>query len=301
MNRTFLGALLTLAGCSASAPPVSSRLASPATDAAAPPTAARFDLRPYQQGGHRSVSVTVGDRTMPFLFDTGGGITLVGPELAEAASCRPSGRLVGFRMRGERVDFPRCEGVTLGVGGHSLTPGSVGVFDLSALLPEGWPRLGGLLALSSFGQEVVRLDLKGGRVELLEKLDATGTAYNVVQQASGYSYVVLVPIDTPRGRLWFELDSGSDAPLIVAPHAAEMLGVDLEGADVTHHVEEGKPEWWGIERVQLTLPDVGPVTTEAKAMDIIYDGNIGAPLMERFVWTIDLGEQRLAIRPREEP
>ncbi len=76
-----------------------------------------------------------------------------------------------------------------------------------------------------------------------------------------------------------------------------MLGVDLATAE--HHADEGKPEWWGIEQVSLKLPGVPAVTTKAKAMDIIYDGNIGAPLMERFIWTLDLPNQRLALEPSD--
>ncbi len=45
-----------------------------------------------------TIDVTINGETMPFLFDTGGGATLVTPEFAAAIGCEPWGRWVGYRM-----------------------------------------------------------------------------------------------------------------------------------------------------------------------------------------------------------
>ncbi|MEZ4442451.1 MAG: aspartyl protease family protein [Polyangiaceae bacterium] len=266
-------------------------------------------LEPYQTHGHRSVQVTLGGETLPFLFDTGGGLTFISPTLAERIGCRPEGRLVGFRMRGDQVALSSCRDVSLNAAGLPLPSATVGVFDLSTLLPPDWPALGGLVGLSSFVDRVLRIDLAGGKLEISATPPSGDVApVRLVRQASGLSVVVLIPVVTPRGELWLELDSGSDAPLILAPHAAAMLGVDVDdpatlsaGVAETQPAPEGAPPSWRVPKIRLPLPNVGEVETEAKVMDIIYDGNVGVPLMERFLWTLDLKTLAVKIEPRASP
>lgn len=259
---------------------------------------AKIELTPYGPAGHKAVSVVIDDRAHEFIFDTGGGVTFVGPELASALGCGDYGRLTGFRMRGDRVDFGRCDNKMLTVDSLALAHDTLGIFDIGALLPPDWPALGGLISLSSFADHVVTLDLAHNRVEVGRSFDAPvqGSAkLRLVRQASGASIVVLVPVPSPRGTLWIELDSGSSAPLILAPHAARMLGLNLEGEGVEHIDAGGPEEAWKLPKVEIRLPGVGTIETPAKVMDIIYDGNLGAPLMERFVWTLDLAGERLSV------
>ncbi|MEQ9322822.1 MAG: aspartyl protease family protein, partial [Polyangiaceae bacterium] len=278
-----MGALIAV-GCAGGGPAATAPPCAPLATAAAPvesttrpqaepASAAPRSLRlaPYQSHGHRTVEVMVDGAPIPFLFDTGGGVSFVSPAVAERVGCAPGGQLVGYRMRGDDVRFPRCEGLALEVDGLRLTAATVGVFDLGKLLPPEWPRLGGLIALSSFEGRVVTLDLAAGQVDVDAPPPATSesTAVNLVRQASGFSVVVVVPVPSSEGTLWLELDSGSSAPLILAPHAARALGMDAEG--------EG-----AAGEVMIELPNVGAVTTAAKVTDMIYDGYIGAPLMERF-------------------
>jgi hypothetical protein len=248
-------------------------------------------LTPYQTAGHRTVQASVGGQTLPFIFDTGGGVTLITPALAEAAGCTPIGRLVGYRMRGERVDFGRCDGVVPRAAGATLTDRTVGVFDINALLPPDWPALGGLITLASFEGRLVTVDLAGGEVRAAPSPAPAADAVrmNVVRQASGFSLVVLIPSPTPTGDLWLELDTGSSAPLLLAPHAAKMLGVE------TTQKGDGPPVF---EAASLSLPGVGRVQTPGAVVDMIYDGNIGAPLIERFIWELDLAHERVRVLDR---
>jgi hypothetical protein len=54
------------------------------------------------------------------------------------------------RMRGDRVDTPRCDSARLGVGGQNLNVPIAGVFDFSKLLPKDAPPIDGSLALDAF-------------------------------------------------------------------------------------------------------------------------------------------------------
>src|SRR4051794_7495590 len=83
---------------------------------------------PYQ-GGYGSVMVDVAGKHLPFLLDPGGGYTVVSPAVATAAGCQPFGRLTGYRMRGQRLDFPKCEPFALDLGTIAITPPALGVFD----------------------------------------------------------------------------------------------------------------------------------------------------------------------------
>ena len=78
-----------------------------------------------------------------------------------------------------------------------------------------------------------------------------------------------------------------------------MLGIDLEHPSVTHHAArkgtEGDLGSWDVPTVALPLPGVGDIKTPAKVMDIIYDGNIGAPLIERLRWQLDLRHRQVSI------
>ena len=83
-------------------------------------------------GPLRSVTVTVDGTAHRFIFDTGGGTTMITPEVAASVGCTPYGRTIGFRMSGERVEFTYCDNVALRLGEVALARAPVGVFDLKA-------------------------------------------------------------------------------------------------------------------------------------------------------------------------
>ncbi len=80
-----------------------------------------------------------------------------------------------------------------------------------------------------------------------------------------------------------EVDSGSDAPVLVGKHAAAALGLDPA-------IAKGQP---------ATLQVAGGPRTQqtARVLDIIYDGNIGIPTLKDWIVTFDLAGERLAIAP----
>lgn len=116
-------------------------------------------LEPYA-GRLRQLPVRIGGSSHPFLFDTGGGLTLIDPDLAQRAGCEPHGRLVAFRMSGERVEFQQCGESRIGLGPLEL-PLYLAIFDLMALLPEGLPPLSGVASLHTLQDHAFTLDLGG--------------------------------------------------------------------------------------------------------------------------------------------
>lgn len=248
-------------------------------------------LRPFLDADHLALSLPApGGGDDLFLLDTGGGITLVGPAYAQRLGCTPWGRVTGFRMRGDRLDLPRCDGATLKIGGRTRRLPSALVLDLARFLPKDAPALAGSLALDAFAGEAVTLDLAGRRliIETPASLKAriahaVEAPVRVSREAGGLARVPLIGIPTPRGLLWMELDCGSDGPIIMAPHAAEVLGLDPKqktGQTISAVVAPG-----------LTL------TGKVQIEELILDGNIGAPILKHWLVTLDLAHERLWLSP----
>ena len=241
-----------------------------------------------------TVEATVAGQPGTFLFDTGGGVSVVTVEFAERIGCTPWGNVSGFRLSGERLDGPRCDDVVFDLGdGVSLTSPAAGVFDLKAMLPPEGP-VDGILSLDAFADQPFTLDLAARRIilETPDSLaaridDAVEVPVHFARQAGGYSLTVLALVQTDAGDLWLQLDSGGVPPLLLAPHAAAAMGVAETGPAQPFRLGLGA----GDQRATVeTNPTVRP--------NMIIDGNIGEPTMARLVLIFDLANQKLWVRPR---
>ncbi|MNY07057.1 hypothetical protein D3C86_1398420 [compost metagenome] len=243
--------------------------------------------------GLRTVEVTVAGETGPFVLDTGGGVTVISPALAEKAGCRPFGQITGYRLSGEALTMPRCDNLAVTINGETLKVPSAGIFDLSSLLPPDAPRIEGLIALDVLAERPFTLELGTGQLtfETPDSLAARiGGAVEVPirfhRQAGGASLTVMARVPTERGDLWMQLDSGSDAALLLPRTSAEPLGLDP-----------------AVARQPLRLTLIGrtgeEIVTEvqARVRPMIIDGNIGLPVLRQWTMTFDLAHQRLWVRP----
>ena len=260
-------------------------VAAPAAAAPAKPTV--IPLEPYL-GQLWSFHAELAGAPAVFLLDTAGGVSVVTPAAAGAAGCRPWGRVTGFRMRGGRLDAPRCDGLRLLASGVPLPIPTASVVDMSTFLPKDAPPLAGSVALDAFAGRLVTLDLAHRRliVETPASFRArTRRAQEVPARFSrdveGLALTPLIGVETREGRAWMELDCGSDGAAIVGRHVAPALGLD--------------PDHKGGQDVTLTLAGGRKVATRAGVDDLILDGNIGAPLMRRWVVSFDLARQRVWI------
>lgn len=241
--------------------------------------------------GLRTIQVTVGGQTGDFILDTGGGITVISPALAEKAGCTPWAQITGFRLTGERLTMPRCDGLAMDAGGEALVAPSAGVFDLAPLLPPDAPRIEGLVALDSLATQPFTLELKAGRLTFetptslaARVAEATEVPIRFHRQAGGISLTTMARVPTPQGDLWMQLDSGSDAPVLVARTSAAPLGLDPE-----------TPR----QPLRLVVTEGLAADVDARVRDMIIDGNIGLPVMRDWVMTFDLANQKLWVRPAD--
>ena len=241
-----------------------------------------------------TVEATVAGRTGTFLFDTGGGVSVLSVEFAQQIGCAPWGNLSGFRLSGERLDLKRCDKVVFDLGnGVRLTAEAAGVFDLKTLLPPQAP-VDGILSLDVFIDQPFTLDLAAGRIivetpaTLAARVDgAVEVPVHFARQAGGYSLTVLALTETDAGDLWLQLDSGGVPPLLLAPHAAAALGVpEAPGPAETVTLGLGAGERRATVETSLTVRP-----------NMIIDGNVGEPTMARMVLTFDLANGKLWARP----
>ncbi|HEV2681145.1 MAG TPA: hypothetical protein VGV14_11640 [Rhodanobacter sp.] len=241
-------------------------------------------------GAVPSMQVQVGGNSATVLLDTAGGLTVLTPGGADKAKCEPWGRLSGMRMRGDRLDLPRCDGVKLKVADHWITIPEAGVWDFSKLLPKDAPPLDGSVALDAFAGQVVTLDLSGGRLIVETPASAKARTAHAVElpmrlarEVGGASLTPLVAIPTAKGTLWFELDCGSDGALIINRAVAAALGLNPAA---THS-----------QPVNLALAPHVQLQGSAQVQDLVVDGNIGAPILREWVITMDLAHERLWLSP----
>ncbi len=239
----------------------------------------------------RSITVKVGNGTHTFIFDTGGGETVITPEIASAIGCVPYGRAIGFRAGGEQVAFEYCDNVLLQLGTVPIAHGRVGVFDFKGLLPPGVPRVDGSVSLQSFRDRPVTIDLGRGKVTL----ETTNTLamrtkamrpvmIRVATGPTGAETAVYVAARIGGRRVWLLLDSGNGDPLLIAPHVARMAGLPGNDGDVSVEVDS-----------------LGAIRLPARTTQMIYDGVLGAAFMEEWVFTLDLRSSRMWATPVASP
>ena len=279
---------LAAIGVALAAGPVSAAPARPAP----PAKPVTIPLEPYL-GVLWSFQGEVDGKPRRFLLDTAGGITVIAQPFADAIGCRPWGRVTGFRMRGDRVDLPRCDDVGLKAAGVPLKAPTAGVIDFSTLLPKDAPPLDGSVALDAFAGRAVTLDLAGRRliVETPDSLKARAAQGVEVpvrfsREATGLALTPFVAAPTPKGRIWLELDCGSTGALVIGKHVADLVGLDPA-------VQKGQ---------SVDMPLVGGPKISGKVLveDMILDGNIGVPALQQWVVTLDLANERAwiaAVKP----
>lgn len=249
----------------------------------------------------RSVTVTVAGQPRRFLFDTGGGQTIISPALAAEVGCQPYGRSVGYRMSGERVDFENCDGVELGIGDYAPGAATVAVWDVGAVLPAELPPLDGVISLKSFDDELITLDL--ARSQLMVETDLSfeqrTTSMSPVPMRvgtgqSGAGIVVYVGVEVDQGQAWFQLDSGNIAGVQVSPDIVALFGIHLAEDQRASIAVDGAAV---LDSVRLAIPGLGSSAVEVSIRSLIIDGALSFDFIQRWVFSLDLRDGRLWAEP----
>jgi len=250
--------------------------------ASEPPAA--LALQPYVG---RLVTVTgrLNGDSLRLLFDSGGGETLLAPRIAPDIPCEPAGRSVGFRMSGERVEWPLCRDVALDFAGRTVIDAETGIWDVMTILPEGLPRLDGIVSLETFRDRLLVLRLAESTLELHTEATFGPRVRTMIPvpmrvstgQDGSQLTVFLKGRRAGTGQdAWFLLDSGNLAETLLAPHVRN----DDVPSDVT-----------------IVFSDSLAVTAPARTADIIYDGALSEAFLRQLVVALDLGRGLAWVAP----
>ncbi|WNG33357.1 hypothetical protein F0U61_06785 [Archangium violaceum] len=303
-HRLFLAVLVALCALCACARAPAARRPEAHVTRTAPPHPLALPLQAYL-GRLKTIQVRIGTDSYRFLFDTAGGETLITPEVATRVGCKPSGRTVEFRMTGERVEFQQCTGLVLDFEGLKVPHPTIGVFDLMALLPEGVPPLAGVVSLKSFASQTLTLDLKGevliveSEASARERIrDMQPLQVRLSTGTSGSALVVFVAAQAHPAPLWLEFDSGNLDRVLLAPHAARLLGLELRDEHLTSQPEALPTQRrWNLPAAPLTLVGQAPESLPIGVQELIYDGVLNASFMEGRVFTLELPRGRMWSTP----
>lgn len=241
-------------------------------------------LEPYV-GRLLTVSARLGQEPLRLLLDTGGGQTLITPRVARRLGCTPSGRSVGMRMTGERVEFQRCDAVPLEIGGLRVGGSEIAVWDVMAVLPKDLPPLDGVLALDRLADQPFTLDLPGRTLTLespasfdrrvvgMRRLEA-----RIATGLSGGDLTVFVHGCLGRPG-WFLFDSGNLDLTQVAPHMLPS--------------PQATPGSSGV----LTLYGLPPAEVPTRVREIVLDGVLAESFLSGWVWAFRLATGELWAGP----
>ncbi|TFW13681.1 hypothetical protein E4L96_19420 [Massilia arenosa] len=247
-------------------------------------------LEPYRKS--IAVHATVAGQPGFFGFDSAGGISLVSPQLAQKAGLQPWGMLSGYSMTRNRFDIPQLEGLPVTLGGRSWTPRGLGVMDVAPLYAkDNTLPIDGNLALDLFEGKVVTLDVPHMHLyvespdSLRERVaGAIEVPMRVAREWQGRTLSVSLGVKSPKGLVWFELDSGNGGVVLVSKPFASLFNLD--------------PAKEGPQKVRLELAPGYTLESEmGMTPDMIIDGNVGMILLRQAVVTLDLANSRAWIKP----
>lgn len=243
-----------------------------------------LDLQPYVG---RLVTVTgrLNGDSLRLLFDSGGGETLLAPRVAADIPCEPAGRSVGFRMSGERVEWPLCHDVSLKLAGQSVVDSETGIWDVMTILPEGLARLDGIVSLETFRDRLLILSLAESTLELHTEATFRQRVGRMIpvpmrvatgQNGSHLTVFLEGHLAGTGQSAWFLLDSGNLAETLLARHVRN----DDATSDVT-----------------IVLSDSLAVTAPARTAEIIYDGALSEAFLRQIIVALDLGRRQAWVAP----
>jgi hypothetical protein len=225
----------------------------------------------------KQVEVRIGGETFNLLFDSGGGETFISPAVAKRLGKTVYGNATTFRMSGEMLHYAKADSVAIQIGGKTYYHPTVGVWDLMSILPEGLPKIDGVLSLKTFADKILSMDLAAGRLVVETEASYKRATRNMAllhsRFATGMNGAELTLFIGTRHKsrpYWFLFDSGNLDDIILSHRTAAEWGLQDDTVTVrrdlgTLPLPLGKKKWEG----------------KAASKKIIYDGALNYDLLSR--------------------
>jgi predicted aspartyl protease len=236
-----------------------------------------------------TVRVTLNGKTGDFLFDTGGGNTMVTERFAADWGCEFWGRTTGYNMFGERIDTPHCDNVSISAGGVQLTTVHVGKIDFGDRF-AGDKTPEGLLSLDAFDGKIITIDQSTAMITIESEAslrtridDMRELPLRISRECSARCLSVFLGVARPEGMTWLTLDTGAGGVSLIAREYARTFGLDPNAKE---------------QRLRFEIADDIAVDSPVIVTDMIMDGNLGQPFLSQHLVTLDLATGRIWIQPR---
>lgn len=237
----------------------------------------------------KSVKVEIENKTYNFLFDTGGGLTIISPEIVKEINKSAYGNSVGFRMSGEKIETKVCDSVNIKIGGINFFHASVGVFDIMDFLPKELKRIDGLISLKTFEQMKIVLNLSENELivetkksfgEKIKRMDLVKSRF-----ASGTNGTELnIFIGTPfnNNLWWFLFDSGNISQTKISTIVAKEWNLKMN--------KEGEITETGEFKFAIANDSITALTVIDK---IIYDGALSFDFISQSEYAISFKDKKV--------
>lgn len=239
-------------------------------------------------GNLKKIEVIILGKSYSFIFDSGGGETMISPGIADRLNKKTHGQVTGFRMNGEMVVYPVCDSITISFGRTDIFHSTVGVWDVMSILPRGLPQLDGVISLKSFENKMITLDLGHNRliIESRSSLKKVISKKKFLQSRfanglAGNELNIFLALHKNNNSYWFLFDSGNIGSLLFSQRAAYEWELQ---ADTIKRRELGT--------VSINIGG-DKINTTAESAPIIYDGALNYDIIARFLFTIDFKQRKI--------
>ena len=285
--------------------------AAPAQDAdPAPPnvtgTAATVPFELYR-GNRVIVDAKFNGHDVETILDTGASITTLDRAFAEKIGLK-MGPIVDAYGAGGKVDAQLASNVTLSIGGMQLENMTVAVMDLSQVA-QGIGRPADIIVgRDLFNSTVLDFDWPAGKLTITPASQYSPPAGSTVvplERRGPFNFVTvavagLKPIKAlldlgNGGNLNLPSDYWGDKPVLANLRYAEQEAGGVGGVHAVRMVTVPEVEFAGA-RFSSVPAILGP---DSKGNQAQHGANLGIGFLKQFDLTLDLGRDRLILRPLE--
>lgn len=296
------------------APIILAALVTCVTGAETPPTATSTNplVIPFEfRRGHVMIPVRVNDtNSRPFMLDTGYGMTMLEPGLAESLQLRRTGQITIVGIAGE-APAGVYEGPRLDLGGVNWTPRRVAAFPVDS----GGRRRNGILGAGFFRRFVVEIDQRTKRVTLHEpgSFEYSGDGEILALRFRRDTPIVSASLGAAGGKTIageFELDTGCDSCLCLArdftdqhglaPAPGEGRGSGRSGVGGGAGSRIGRLESLQFGRLRVERPEANFFQQGSPAAEGLA-GHIGIEALRNFRAIFDYSRRRLILESKPSP
>jgi hypothetical protein len=249
-----------------------------------------IQLKPYI-GNLKSVDVFIKGVKYNFLFDSGGGETFISPEIVKLLGKEIYGSSTGIRMDGEMIKYQKADSISIIIDNSEKYHKTIGVWDIMSILPEGLPRVDGVLSLKSFVNDILTIDISKN-ILIIENNTFTKNQIKTktlipsrfANGPDGAELDIFIGIPKSGHMYWFLFDTGNIGPVILSHECATLWGLqsNIKDSDMA------------VTNLEFVIGK-NEIKANTYSKKIIYDGSLNFESISKYIFTIDFRKKEVWI------